>query len=225
MFLPQETIRRKRDGLALSAAEIAAFIQGLTNETISDAQVGAFAMAVLLRGMTTDETVALTLAMRDSGKVLDWRAFGVAGPIVDKHSTGGIGDKTSLILGPILAACGATVPMISGRGLGHSGGTLDKLEAIPGYRATVDQETFARVVRDVGIAIVGATADLAPADRRLYRICRAFLDNRQVGAVKLHFESSPRYSTHSILFRSRVVSTTSQNSNMENAMGCTVFSL
>lgn len=170
MFLPQEVIRRKRDGLDLSAAEIAEFVRQLTAETVTDAQVGAFAMAVLLRGMTTAETVALTLAMRDSGVVLDWRALGVDGPVVDKHSTGGIGDKTSLILGPILAACGATVPMISGRGLGHSGGTLDKLEAIPGYTASVDQETFVRVVRETGLAIVGATADLAPADRRLYRI-------------------------------------------------------
>jgi thymidine phosphorylase len=168
--LPQEIIRRKRDGLALSKAEIAEFIAGLTDGRIADAQVGAFAMAVLLRGMTTDETVALTLAMRDSGTVLDWPALGVDGPVVDKHSTGGIGDKVSLILGPLLAACGAFVPMISGRGLGHSGGTLDKLASIPGYRVDVDRETFARVVREVGVAIVGATADLAPADRRLYRI-------------------------------------------------------
>ena len=170
MFLPQETIRSKRDGRELDAAEIAAFVAGIADERISDAQVGAFAMATLLRGMTTAETVALTLAMRDSGAVLDWRALGVDGPVADKHSTGGIGDKTSLILGPILAACGATVPMISGRGLGHSGGTLDKLEAIPGYQASVDRDTFVRVVRQVGVAIVGATADLAPADRRLYRI-------------------------------------------------------
>lgn len=170
MFLPQETIRRKRDGLELPQAEIAAFVAGIADGGIADAQVGAFAMATLLRGMTTAETVALTLAMRDSGAVLDWRALGAAGPVVDKHSTGGIGDKTSLILGPVLAACGATVPMISGRGLGHSGGTLDKLEALPGYRASVDRGTFVRVVREVGVAIVGATEDLAPADRRLYRI-------------------------------------------------------
>ena len=170
MFLPQEIIRRKRDGVALNHAEISDFIAGLADGRITDAQVGAFAMAVLLRGMTTDETVALTLAMRDSGEVLDWRTFGVDGPIVDKHSTGGIGDKVSLILGPLLAACGAFVPMISGRGLGHSGGTLDKLEAIPGYRVSVDRDTFVRVVRNVGVAIVGATADLAPADRRLYGI-------------------------------------------------------
>ena len=170
MLLPQETIRRKRDGMALSTDEIADFIAGLTDGRISDAQVGAFAMAVVLRGMTTLETVALTLAMRDSGVVLDWRALGVSGPVVDKHSTGGIGDKTSLILGPLLAACGAFVPMISGRGLGHTGGTVDKLEAIPGYTVMPDQALFARVVREVGCAIVGATADLAPADRRLYGI-------------------------------------------------------
>ncbi len=170
MLLPQEIIRRKRDGGELTEAEIAGFVAGIANNGISDAQVGAFAMAVLLRGMTTAETVALTLAMRDSGEVLDWRALGVTGPVVDKHSTGGIGDKTSLILGPLLAACGATVPMISGRGLGHSGGTLDKLEAIPGYRAFADRDTFIRVVRQAGVAIVGATADLAPADRRLYGI-------------------------------------------------------
>jgi thymidine phosphorylase len=169
-FLPQEIIRRKRDGLALSQAEIAEFIAGLTDGRIGDAQVGAFAMAVLLRGMTTAETVALTLAMRDSGEVLDWRALGVAGPVVDKHSTGGVGDKVSLILGPLLAACGAHVPMISGRGLGHTGGSVDKLEAIPGYRVAVDRDTFVRVVRDIGVAIVGATAEFAPADRRLYGI-------------------------------------------------------
>ncbi len=169
-MLPQEIVRRKRDGGALSAAEIRDFIAGLTDGRISDAQVAAFAMAVFLRGMTTDETVALTLAMRDSGTVLDWRALDVSGPVVDKHSTGGIGDKVSLILAPLLAACGAFVPMISGRGLGHSGGTLDKLSAIPGYRTDVDRATFARVVREVGCAIVGATADLAPADRRLYAI-------------------------------------------------------
>lgn len=170
MALPQEILRRKRDGLALDAAEIAAFVAGIADGRIGDAQVGAFAMAVTLRGMSTAETVALTLAMRDSGVTLDWRARGVDGPMVDKHSTGGIGDKVSLILGPLLAACGAFVPMISGRGLGHSGGTLDKLEAIPGYRAFVDLDRFARVVREVGVAIVGATADLAPADRRLYGI-------------------------------------------------------
>jgi thymidine phosphorylase len=169
-MLPQEIIRRKRDGHRLAGGEIRDFIAGLTDGRISEAQVAAFAMAVFLRGMTTEETVALTLAMRDSGTVLDWRALGVDGPVVDKHSTGGVGDKVSLILGPLLAACGAFVPMISGRGLGHSGGTLDKLAAIPGYRTDVDEATFARVVRDVGCAIIGATQNLAPADRHLYAV-------------------------------------------------------
>ncbi len=169
-WLPQETIRRKRDGHALDAEEIRRLIIGLTDGSISNGQAAALAMAVFLRGMTTEETVALTLAMRDSGTVLNWRALGVDGKVVDKHSTGGIGDKVSLILAPLLAACGAFVPMISGRGLGHTGGTLDKLAAIPGYRTDIDLATFARVVRDVGCAVIGQTADLAPADRRLYAI-------------------------------------------------------
>jgi thymidine phosphorylase len=169
-LLPQEIIRRKRDGFFLSAEQIHEFIAGLTSGRISEGQVGAFAMAVFLRGMTTEETVALTLAMRDSGTVLDWRRLGVGGPVVDKHSTGGVGDKVSLILGPLLAACGACVPMISGRGLGHSGGTLDKLASIPGYRVDVDEATFFRTVREVGCAIIGQTQNLAPADRRLYAI-------------------------------------------------------
>ncbi len=169
-MLPQEIIRRKRDGFSLATGDIREFIAGLTDGRISEGQVAAFAMAVFLRGMTTEETVALTLAMRDSGTVLDWRALGVDGPVVDKHSTGGIGDKVSLILAPLLAACGAFVPMISGRGLGHTGGTLDKLASIPGYRVDVDQATFVRVVREVGCAIIGQTSDLAPADRRLYAV-------------------------------------------------------
>ena len=169
-MLPQEIIRRKRDGHTLSAEQVGEFVAALTDGRISEGQVAAFAMTVFPRGMTTEETVALTLAMRDSGTVLDWRALGVDGPVVDKHSTGGIGDKVSLILGPLLAACGAFVPMISGRGLGHSGGTLDKLESIPGYRVDVDEAIFARVVREVGCAIIGQTKNLAPADRRLYAV-------------------------------------------------------
>jgi thymidine phosphorylase len=168
--LPQEIIRKKRDGGSLSPDEVRGFIAGLTDGSISEGQVAAFAMAVFFRGMATEETVALTLAMRDSGVTLDWRALGVAGPVVDKHSTGGVGDKVSLILAPLLAACGASVPMISGRGLGHTGGTLDKCSAIAGYRTDVDLDTFARVVREVGCAIIGQTAELAPADRRLYAI-------------------------------------------------------
>jgi thymidine phosphorylase len=168
MFLPQEIIRKKRDGATLSAEEIGFFVRGLTDGSIADAQVAAFAMAVFFRGMTLDETVALTTAMRDSGTVLDWQAIDV--PIVDKHSTGGVGDKVSLILAPIMAACGVAAPMVSGRGLGHTGGTLDKLESIPGYTTAPDLALLRRVVRDAGCAIVGQTTDLAPADRRLYAI-------------------------------------------------------
>ena len=168
--LPQEIIRRKRDGAALSAGEIAAFVSGLTRGSIGGEQIAAFAMAVTLKGMNRAETVALVESMTHSGSTLDWRGCALPGPLVDKHSTGGIGDNVSLILAPALAACGAFVPMISGRGLGHTGGTLDKLEAIPGYRSSVTHLEFQRVVRDVGCAIVGATADLAPADARLYAI-------------------------------------------------------
>ena len=170
MALAQETIRRKRDGLALCAGEIRAFVDGVVQGEVSDAQIAAFAMATCWRGMSTPEAVALTLAMRDSGRVLDWGGESLHGPVVDKHSTGGIGDTVSLVLGPLLAACGCHVPMISGRGLGHTGGTLDKLESIPGYRADVPLETFRRVVREAGCAIVGAGADLAPADRRIYAV-------------------------------------------------------
>jgi thymidine phosphorylase len=168
--LPQEIIRRKRDGAALSPDELRGFIDGLTSGAVTEGQAAAFAMAVYFRGMTRPETVALTLAMRDSGLILDWRAQGLGGPVLDKHSTGGIGDKVSLILAPLVAACGGYVPMLSGRGLGHTGGTLDKLAAIPGYTIRPDRECFVRVVREVGCAIVGASDDLAPADRRLYAI-------------------------------------------------------
>ena len=168
--LPQEIVRRKRDGLALSAAEVQSFVRGLVDGGWSDAQAAALAMAVLLRGMDTAETVALTAAMTRSGEVLDWRDAGLAGPVLDKHSTGGVGDKVSLLLAPIVAACGGCVPMISGRGLGHTGGTLDKLEALPGYTTQVDAARLRRVLREVGCAIVGASDRLAPADRRLYAI-------------------------------------------------------
>jgi thymidine phosphorylase len=170
MTLAQETIRRKRDGVVLSEAEIRRFVAGIAQGDVSDAQIAAFSMATCWRGMSTSEAVALTLAMRDSGSVLDWRGEHLPGPVVDKHSTGGIGDTVSLVLGPLLAACGCHVPMISGRGLGHTGGTLDKLEAIPGYRVDVPLATFRRVVREAGVAIVGAGADLAPADRRIYAV-------------------------------------------------------
>ncbi|MBO3758589.1 thymidine phosphorylase [Ciceribacter sp. L1K22] len=167
-MIPQEIIRRKRDGEELAAVEIGAFIEALSNETLSEGQVAAFAMAVFFRGMTPAEIVALTLAMRDSGEVLSWS--GVGKPIADKHSTGGVGDNVSLMLAPMVAACGLAVPMISGRGLGHTGGTLDKLQSIPGYDVMPDPATFRGTVDDVGCAIIGQTGDLAPADKRLYAI-------------------------------------------------------
>ncbi|MEM7522528.1 MAG: thymidine phosphorylase [Pseudomonadota bacterium] len=163
----RNVIARKRDGGALTSEEISTFVKGLADGGVSDAQAAAFAMAVLLRGMETAERVALTAAMRDSGGVLEWD---LPGPVVDKHSTGGVGDNVSLVLAPALAACGVYVPMISGRGLGHTGGTLDKLEAAPGYIVEVDEARLRTVVKDVGCAIVGASSDLAPADKRLYAI-------------------------------------------------------
>ncbi len=156
-----------RDRKGLSAEAAVWFANGLASGDVTDAQAGAFAMAVLLNGLSDEERVGLTLAMRDSGQVLDWN---LPGPVIDKHSTGGIGDCTSLLLAPALAACGAYVPMISGRGLGHTGGTLDKLEAIPGYRTDIPNEDLHRLVADVGCAIIGATGDIAPADRRLYAV-------------------------------------------------------
>jgi thymidine phosphorylase len=168
MTLPQELIRKKRDREALTADEIAAFVDGLASGRMSEGQVAAFAMAVFLNGMTRQEAAALTLAMRDSGDVLDWSHL--PGPVTDKHSTGGVGDNVSLMLAPIVAACGAFVPMISGRGLGHTGGTLDKMESIPGYTTQPDNRLFRSVVGQVGCAIIGQTANLAPADRRFYAI-------------------------------------------------------
>jgi thymidine phosphorylase len=168
--LPQEVIRAKRDGRALTDGEIAFFVAGITDGSITEGQAAAFAMAILFRGMTRPEVIALTRGMRDSGTVLDWTDADLPGPALDKHSTGGVGDKVSLMLAPIVAACGGAVPMISGRGLGHSGGTLDKMDAITGYTTAPDNATFRRVVREVGCAIIGQTADLAPADRRLYAI-------------------------------------------------------
>ncbi|MCG5482741.1 MAG: thymidine phosphorylase [Sinorhizobium meliloti] len=167
-MLPQEIIRKKRDGDRLDPADIAGFVAGVTDGSVSEGQAAAFAMAVWFSGMNRDECVALTLAMRDSGETLDWSDL--ARPIVDKHSTGGVGDNVSLMLAPIVAACGAAVPMISGRGLGHTGGTLDKLESIPGYDIQPSPELFRLVVDEVGCAIIGQTADLAPADKRLYAI-------------------------------------------------------
>ena len=169
-FFPQEVIRRKRDGHTLTADEIGFMVDGLTDGTLSEGQAAAFAMAVFFQGMTMDERVALTLAMRDSGTVIDWSGVDLPGPALDKHSTGGVGDKVSLILGPVIAACGGVVPMISGRGLGHTGGTLDKLDSIPGYTTQPDLRLFKHIVAKAGCAIIGQTDDLAPADGRLYAI-------------------------------------------------------
>jgi thymidine phosphorylase len=163
-----ELIRQKRDGALLSEAAISHLVAGIADGSVSDAQIAAFAMAVFFRGMTRAECAALTRAMTRSGSVLAWPNAG--GPILDKHSTGGVGDKVSLILAPVIAACGGLVPMISGRGLGHTGGTLDKLASIPGYDAVPDLARFREAVNEAGCAIVGQTADLAPADRRLYAV-------------------------------------------------------
>ena len=168
MLLPQEIIRHKRDKQVLAPAEIQSFVRGIADNSVSEAQIAAFTMAVFLNGMTPAECVDLTLAMRDSGRVMEWRSLGLDGPIVDKHSTGGVGDVVSLMLGPMFAACGGYNPMISGRGLGHTGGTLDKLAAIPGYNPFPSPEQLKATVREAGTAIIGQTADLAPADKRIY---------------------------------------------------------
>jgi thymidine phosphorylase len=167
-MLTAELIRRKRDGASLSPDEIEQLVTGITDGTVTDAQVGALAMAIFLRGMSAAERVALTGAMTRSGDVLSWTD--IDRPVLDKHSTGGVGDKVSLLLAPIVAACGAAVPMISGRGLGHTGGTLDKLESIPGYNVKPDAPLLRNVVARAGCAIIGQTDRLAPADRRLYGI-------------------------------------------------------
>ncbi|AMB46103.1 thymidine phosphorylase [Methylobacterium sp. AMS5] len=167
MRLPQEIIRDKRDGRALSEADIAGFIEGLTRDQVTEGQAAAFAMAVFFRGLSLDERVALTRAMTHSGTVLAWD---LPGPVLDKHSTGGVGDTVSLPLAAMVAACGGYVPMISGRGLGHTGGTLDKLASIPGYDVMPGLDRFRTVTAEAGCAIIGQTADLAPADRRLYAI-------------------------------------------------------
>ncbi|CAM4248848.1 thymidine phosphorylase [Vibrio agarivorans] len=179
MYLPQEIIRKKRDGEVLTDEEIQFFIQGVANDSVSEGQIAAFAMAIFFNEMTMPERIALTCAMRDSGMVIDWDHMNFGGPIVDKHSTGGVGDVTSLMLGPMVAACGGFVPMISGRGLGHTGGTLDKLESIPGYNITPTNEVFGEVTKDAGVAIIGQTGDLAPADKRVYatRDITATVDN------------------------------------------------
>jgi len=165
-FIASEIIARKRDGLALTMEEIGWFVNEFTVGNIPDYQAAAFLMAAFLRGMTPEETLYLTEAMTESGRVLEWPE----GIYMDKHSTGGVGDKISLVLAPLVASCGVRVPMLSGRSLGHTGGTLDKLESIPGYDARLPVEEFSRIVLSVGCSIVGQTGDIAPADRRLYAL-------------------------------------------------------
>ncbi|MBR1778666.1 MAG: thymidine phosphorylase [Alphaproteobacteria bacterium] len=169
-MLPQEVIRHKRDGKKLTKEEIDFFIKGVADWSVSECQIAAFAMAVYLSGMDNDETTNLTRAMAHSGAVMNWADKGLNGPVLDKHSTGGVGDSVSLILAPLLAACGGFVPMISGRSLGHTGGTLDKLNSIPGYTVVPSLDQFYKVTKEVGCAIIGQTSDLALADKRFYSV-------------------------------------------------------
>jgi thymidine phosphorylase len=169
-MIPQEIIRKKRDKFSLSEEEIKLFVNGLIDNSFSDAQIAAMSMAIFQNGMTAEETVWMTHAMKDSGDTLEWEDIVDSDLVCDKHSTGGVGDKTSLLLAPILAACDLFVPMISGRGLGHTGGTLDKFDSIPGYNTKPDIDIFRKVVKDVGCAIIGQTSNLAPADKKLYSI-------------------------------------------------------
>ena len=169
-MIPQEIIRKKRDSEVLSKEEIIEFVKGLTNGSFSDAQIAAMSMAIFSNGMIPEETVHLTEAMTKSGDTINWSDIVDSELVCDKHSTGGVGDKTSIVLAPILAACGLHVPMISGRGLGHTGGTLDKFDSIPGYNTQPDIDTFKKVVKEVGCAIIGQTSNLAPADKKLYSI-------------------------------------------------------
>ena len=168
MLLPEELIKAKRDGQELAEDAIRGFVNGIAGGQVNDAQISAFAMAVYFQGMSMKEQSQLTLAMRDSGRSLHWS--NLDGPVLDKHSTGGVGDLVSLVLAPMLAACGAYVPMISGRGLGHTGGTLDKLESIPGFNVNPTQYAFNETVQTAGLAITGQGSDLAPADGRFYSV-------------------------------------------------------
>jgi len=165
---PQDVIRKKRDGKSLSQEEIRFFVDGVTKGTIADYQISALLMAIYLNGMDEDEQQALTEAMLNSGNILDFSD--IPKPKADKHSTGGVGDKTSLIIAPMVAACGVCVPMISGRGLGHTGGTLDKLESIPGYRVNLSSSEFRQTLEEVGYAMAGQTAEIAPADKKMYAL-------------------------------------------------------
>lgn len=167
-MLPQEIIRKKRDKQNLSAEEIDFFVRGVTDGTIADCQIGSFTMAAFLNGLDAGETKNLTLAMRDSGDVLQWPELDA--PVVDKHSSGGVGDKVSLMLAPMLAAAGVYVPMISGRGLGHTGGTLDKFDSVPGYQTHPDNDLFRAAVKEVGCAVISQTGSLAPADKKIYAV-------------------------------------------------------
>jgi pyrimidine-nucleoside phosphorylase len=180
-----EVVEAKRDGRELSPEEIAFFVSGYARGDIPDYQAAALAMAVVLRGMSPAETLALTRAMRDSGATLD--LSDLPGPKVDKHSTGGVGDKTSLVLAPLAAACGCVVPMISGRGLGHTGGTLDKLESIPGFRVGLGLGELRSALEDCGLALVGQTPEIAPADRKLYalRDATATVESRPLIAASI----------------------------------------
>jgi pyrimidine-nucleoside phosphorylase len=165
---PQDIIRKKRDGDELLPAEINFFIDGVTHGHIADYQISALLMAIYLNGMNDSEQQCLTEAMLNSGRILDFSS--IAKPKADKHSTGGVGDKTSLIIAPLVAACGVCVPMISGRGLGHTGGTLDKLESIPGYRVGLSTSEFRDILERIGYAMAGQTAELAPADKKMYAL-------------------------------------------------------
>lgn len=165
-----DVIRSKRDGGTLSDEQIQFFVDGLADESIPAEQVSSLAMAIFLNSMSFDEIAKLTMSMSASGTVLEWQDLDLDGPVVDKHSTGGVGDKVSFMLAPIVAACGGYVPMISGRGLGHTGGTTDKAEAIPGYNTAPDFPAFRKIVKKLGCAVIGQTTDLAPADRRFYAI-------------------------------------------------------
>ena len=165
---PQDVIRKKRDGQELSREEIVFFVDGVTTGHVADYQISALLMAIYLNGMSQNEQQILTEAMLESGSILDFSD--IAKPKADKHSTGGVGDKTSLLIAPLVASCGVAVPMISGRGLGHTGGTLDKLESIPGYCVNLTVDEFKRVLNDVGYAMAGQTAELAPADKKMYAL-------------------------------------------------------
>ena len=168
MLLPRELIKAKRDGRELTAGEIKDFVDGIARGQVNDAQIGAFAMAVCFQDMSMAEQSALTLAMRDTGHCMQWPALD--GPVLDKHSTGGVGDLVSLVMAPMLAACGAYIPMITGRGLGHTGGTVDKLESIPGFDVHPSEQTFDQTVRQAGLAMTAQGGDLAPADGRMYAV-------------------------------------------------------